>query len=84
MPFPDLGIITFLEPCLNRAEFLVDHPPSILVMPRHSFTGYGSMDSVTCAWFIWIKEEKQIALQKTHSTVEIISKEMLKGIEDVS
>ena len=74
--------LTFLEPCENRAEFLFYHPPSILVMPRHSFTKDGGTDSVTCAWFIWIKEEKQIDLEKTHSTVEIITKEMLKGIED--
>ena len=74
--------LTFLEPCRNRTDFLVNHPPNILVMPRHSFTGDGNVDSVTCAWFIWIKEEKQIELGKSSSTVKIISKKILKGIEN--
>jgi hypothetical protein len=74
--------LTFLEPCLNRAEFLVNHPPSILVMPRHSFTGDGNVDSVTCAWFIWIKKEKQMGLKKPHSTVRIISRKFIKRIEN--
>ena len=75
--------LTFLEPCQNRAEFLVNHPPNILVMPRHSFTGDGKVDSVTCAWFIWIREEKQIEMGKPSSTVKIISRKLMKGIEDV-
>lgn len=80
--------LTFLEPCKNRSEFLVDHPPSILVMPRYSFTGDGATDSVTCAWFIWVKKEKKamrlIKQPNPYSTVRIVSREMLKGIEDVS
>jgi hypothetical protein len=51
-------------------------------MPRHSFTGDGNVDSVTCAWFIWIKKEKQMRLKKPHSTVRIISKKLIKRIED--
>ena len=80
--------LTFLEPCKDRSEFLIDYPPSILVMPRHSFTGDGATDSVTCAWFIWIKKEKRvmrfIKQPNPYSTVRIISREMLKGIEDAS
>ena len=74
--------LTFLEPCQNRTDFLVNHPPNILVMPRHSFTGDGNVDSVTCAWFIWIKEKKQTELGKSSSTVKIISRKILKGIEN--
>jgi hypothetical protein len=78
--------LTFLEPCLNRVEFLVNYPPSILVMPRHSFTGNGSTDSVTCAWFIWIKQKQQVMKFmkqiEHHSMVGIISRKIMKGIED--
>jgi hypothetical protein len=74
--------LTFLEPCLNRAKFLVNHPPSILVMPRYSFTRDGGTDSVTCAWFVWVKRKKQKMLRTSDSMVKIISKEILKGIEN--
>ena len=48
--------LSFLEPCLNRAEFLVNHPPTqLIVLPRISFTGDGGTDSMTCGWMIWDK-----------------------------
>ena len=47
--------LTYLEPCLNRKDFLSQYPPSIIVLPRYSFTRDGGVDSVTCAWFIWRK-----------------------------
>ncbi len=53
--------LSFLEPCLNRAEFLKDHPPtSIIVLPRISFTGDGKTDSVTTAWFCWVKNHESL------------------------
>lgn len=48
--------LSFLEPCLNRVDFLSEHPPTkLIVCPRVSFTGDGKTDSVTCAWMIWDK-----------------------------
>jgi len=48
--------LSFLEPCLNRSEFLTKHPPTkLIILPRISFTGDGNTDSVTCAWMIWDK-----------------------------
>ena len=47
--------LTYLEPCSNRKDFLSLYPPSIIVLPRYSFTKDGGHDSVTCAWFIWRK-----------------------------
>jgi hypothetical protein len=29
----------------------------LIVLPRISFTGNGKTDSVTCGWFIWIKDD---------------------------
>lgn len=46
--------LSFLEPCGNRAAFLVGCPPdALIVLPRISFTGDGKTDSVTCAWMVW-------------------------------
>lgn len=46
--------LTFLEPTTERAVWLKEHPPDkVIVMPRISFSGDGSTDSVTTAWFIW-------------------------------
>jgi hypothetical protein len=46
--------LSFLEPTFSRGEFLAKRPPTtIIVLPRHSFTGDGKSDSVTCAWFVW-------------------------------
>ena len=48
--------ISFLEPTFDRQDFLAENPPSrIVVLPRHSFSGDGATDSVTCGWLIWEK-----------------------------
>lgn len=49
--------ITYLEPCEGRAGWLAAHPPDkLIVLPRISFTGDGSTDLATCAWFVWSQE----------------------------
>ncbi len=49
--------LSYLEPCLNRAAWLAQYPPTqLIVLPRISFTGDGKTDNVTCAWFVWIKD----------------------------
>lgn len=58
--------LTFLEPCgasrlgaRNDRRWLTKCPPSrLIVTPRISFTGDGSTDSCTTAWFVWLKGEK--------------------------
>ena len=46
--------ISFLEPTRQRSAFLVERPPSrMLVLPRISFTRDGKTDSATCAWLVW-------------------------------
>jgi len=71
--------LTYLEPCRNRASFLVKHPPSIIVLPRYSFTKDGSTDSVTCAWFIWNKEYIRRFRGDTYRPeVNVVTKEMVK------
>jgi hypothetical protein len=54
--------LSYLEPCNNRAEFLSVNPPSLIVLPRISFTGDGKTDNVTCAWFVWdfSAQERQV------------------------
>ena len=48
--------LSFLEPTFARQDWLRAHPPTrIIVLPRHSFTGDGKSDMVTCAWVIWEK-----------------------------
>ena len=50
--------LSFLEPTIEREEFLCEHPPSqLIILPRYSFTGDGKTDSVTCAWMIWEKNQ---------------------------
>jgi hypothetical protein len=52
--------LSWLEPCADRARFLVDHPPTdLIVLPRISFTGNGKTDNVTCAWMVWSKAPRQ-------------------------
>jgi len=71
--------LTYLEPCQNRASFLVKYPPSIVVLPRYSFTKDGSTDSVTCAWFIWNKEYIRRFRGTTYRPeVNVVTKEMVK------
>jgi len=46
--------LSYLEPCNNRADWLIENPPChLIVLPRISFTGDGKTDSVTAAWFVW-------------------------------
>ncbi len=46
--------LSFLEPTVDREEFLNACPPSkIHVMPRTSFTSDGKTDSVTVMWAVW-------------------------------
>jgi hypothetical protein len=59
--------LSYLEPCNDRAEFLAAHPPSLIVLPRISFTGDGKSDNVTCAWFVW-------DFDRHDSTVKIVTK----------
>ena len=61
--------LSFLEPTEDRqprGEFLERRPPDMqIVLPRISFTGDGKTDSVTCAWFVWLKEMGQPFLVNT-------------------
>lgn len=53
--------LSFLEPTAERASFLMDHTPStLIVLPRYSFTGDGSTDSVTCAWMVWYPRMRNV------------------------
>ena len=50
--------LSYLEPCVDRGNWLAQHPPNkLIIMPRISFTGDGKTDSATTAWFVWIKGE---------------------------
>ena len=50
--------LSFLEPTQDRSDFLVEHPPTrMIVMPRWSYTSNGKTDSVTTAWMIWLRNE---------------------------
>ncbi|HLO85063.1 MAG TPA: hypothetical protein VK203_08650 [Nostocaceae cyanobacterium] len=54
-------LTSFLEPCDDRAEFLEQHPPSlVLVLPRYSFRKdkHGTRwanDNITISCFVWDK-----------------------------
>ena len=46
--------LSFLEPTFERQDLLASNPPdAMIILPRHSFTGDGKSDSVTCAWMVW-------------------------------
>jgi hypothetical protein len=46
--------LSYLEPCLNRIQWLQANPPKrVIVLPRISFTGDGRTDRVTACWVIW-------------------------------
>ena len=47
--------LSYLEPCLDRVDWLTDHDANgrVLVLPRISFTGNGKTDNVTAAWLIF-------------------------------
>ena len=48
--------LSWLEPVMNRDQWLAENPPDrLIVLPRISFTGDGKTDSVTCGWYIWQK-----------------------------
>lgn len=50
--------LSYLEPCAGRVRWLVEHPPTrLIVLPRISFTGDGKTDSVTCAWYVWERKD---------------------------
>jgi hypothetical protein len=49
--------LSWFEPTLDRADFLKQHPPALINMPRHDFRGDGKTDSVTSAWFIWLADD---------------------------
>lgn len=56
--------LSWLEPCADRVDFLVKHPPTtLLVIPRISFTGDGKTDNVTCAWMVWSKRSALQAIR---------------------
>lgn len=48
--------ITWLEPTEDRSLFLLEHPPTrVMVLPRWKFRGVGSA-MTTCAWMLWAKQ----------------------------
>lgn len=50
--------LSFAEPCKNRSEFLLQYPPTQLIVAgqrRPNFRPDGKGDNVTTAWFIWDK-----------------------------
>jgi tRNA1(Val) A37 N6-methylase TrmN6 len=66
--------LTFLEPTKSRGKLLKEHPPtSLIVLPRHSFTGDGKTDSVTCAWFVW-------DTWNNHQTISVYTREDLQAM----
>lgn len=67
--------LSYLEPCNNRAAFLILNPPDqVIVLPRISFTGNGKTDSVTCAWFVWIHSGP-----KPSRPILVVSKDEVKA-----
>ena len=67
--------LSWLEPCKDRAAFLGKHPPSLIVLPRISFTGDGKTDNVTCAWFVW-------DFSGQYHGVSVATKDEVKRIKD--
>ena len=56
--------LSFLEPVIERAVWLAGNPPQReYILPRISFTGDGNTDSVTCAWMVWDKHNKECDIQ---------------------
>jgi hypothetical protein len=47
--------LSYLEPCLDRVDWLMDWDAHgrVLVLPRISFTGDGKTDNVTAAWLVF-------------------------------
>jgi hypothetical protein len=68
--------LSYLEPCKDRAGFLSQHPPSLIVLPRISFTEDGKCDSVTCAWMVWDKTRQDTTVRiVTRQEMAMLSKE---------
>lgn len=52
--------LSFLEPTIKRAEWLMTHKPAamhVLGSPRPSYTSNGRNDSITTAWMVWLKKD---------------------------
>lgn len=63
--------LSFLEPCKDRACWLVEHPPTaVFALPRISWTEDGRKDQVTAMWAVWDKTSKE-------QMIRIISKDEL-------
>jgi hypothetical protein len=53
--------MSFMEPTKKRGDWLQDHADHLrhfipISQPRPSFTDNGKTDSVTTAWFVWLKD----------------------------
>lgn len=52
---------TFLEPTIERGEWLSAYPPdAMIVLPRWSYTGNGKSDNVTTSWLIWMHDPDMV------------------------
>ena len=50
--------VSFIEPCNNRQDFLVENPPNqIYSTKRINFLGGKKTDKVNTIWCIWLKDE---------------------------
>jgi hypothetical protein len=67
--------LSYAEPCNDRAELLTSRPPSLMVLPRMSFTGDGKTDNVTCGWFIW-------DFQRPDPFFKVVSKDELRAVQN--
>lgn len=65
--------LSFLEPCKDRVDFLMQHPPTaIYVLPRISWTDDGRKDTVTAMWAVW---DKRVQSQ----IIGVVGRTELKG-----
>lgn len=73
--------LTFLEPCVSRADIMLDSPPTqLIVLPRvtayNKRKGVSSHDWVTEAWCIWLKESTAAG------AIAAVSREELENFHD--
>ena len=63
--------ISFMEPTGDRSDWLAVNPPTRqFIMPRWSYKCNGKSDSVTTAWFIWLKNWTHIEIvPKSEKTI---------------
>ena len=55
--------LSFMEPTREREAWLYEHPPNRqIILPRWSYKQNGSTDSVTTAWFAWVKAANPIEI----------------------